>query len=215
MIVNSPRPLSETLTIPGPAGPLEAIVDIPPDTAVTSVAVICHPHPLYGGTMTNKVAHMLAKSCNELGLAAVRFNYRGVGASAGAYAEGDGETDDAVAVLEWAQQRWPDAGRWLGGFSFGGAVAVRAAVRHEVRRLITVAPAIQRVHVDTAHLPTCPWLIVQGDEDELVDAKEIQQWASSLSVRPDVVMLPGVQHFFHGRMNDLRQVVLDWVRKTP
>src|SRR6188472_4665225 len=101
------RPLSESLFIPGPGGPLEAIVETPAEVVPQAVAVICHPHPVYGGTMTNKVVHMLAKSCNELGLAAVRFNYRGVGASEGVYAEGDGETDDAVAVLDWTRERWP------------------------------------------------------------------------------------------------------------
>lgn len=215
MSLNTPRPATQPVTIAGPAGSLEAIVDTPPDSAATNVAVICHPHPLYGGTMTNKVAHMLAKACNDLGVPAVRFNYRGVGASAGAYAEGDGETDDAVAVLDWARERWPGAGLWLGGFSFGGAVAIRAAVRRDVRRLITVAPAIRRVAVDAANLPTCPWLIVQGDDDELVDASDIQRWVAALPAPPELVMLQGVQHFFHGRMNDLRQVVLDWVRRTP
>lgn len=210
-----PRPVTQAVSIAGPAGALEAVVDTPPGGAATQVAVICHPHPLYGGAMTNKVVHMLAKACNDLGVPAVRFNYRGVGSSAGAYAEGDGETDDAVAVLDWARERWPGAGLWLGGFSFGGAVAIRAAVRRDVRRLITVAPAIRRVAVDAATLPTCPWLIVQGDDDELVDARDIQRWVATLPAPPELVMLQGVQHFFHGRMNDLRQVVLDWVRRTP
>ncbi|HEY6642410.1 alpha/beta hydrolase [Povalibacter sp.] len=214
MTLNTPRPLIETLRIPGPAGELEAILETPPDTVAENVIVICHPHPLYGGTMTNKVVHMLAKACNELGVPSVRFNYRGVGRSAGAYAEGNGETDDAVAVLDWAHERWPDAGLWLGGFSFGGAVAIRAAVRREVRRLITVAPAIRRVAVDDGNLPQCPWLVVQGDQDELVDSADIQRWVASLSTPPELVMLEGVQHFFHGRMNDLRQVVLDWARRT-
>ena len=204
------RPVTEKLFIAGPAGPLEAIIETPLNASSTEVAVICHPHPVYGGTMTNKVVHMLAKSCNELGLASVRFNYRGVGASEGNYAEGDGETDDAVAVLDWAAARWPSAGVWLAGFSFGGAVAIRAAVRRDVQRLITVAPAIDRVPVRIDHLPTCPWLLIQGDHDELVDPAHIQQWVNSLAMPPDVVMLQGVEHFFHGRMNDLRQTVLDW-----
>jgi uncharacterized protein len=214
MSSNLPRPAVENLSIAGPAGRLEAILELPPDSPVQEVAVICHPHPLYGGTMTNKVVHMLAKACNELGLPTIRFNYRGVGASEGNYDEGNGETDDAVAALDWARKRWPDANLWLAGFSFGGAVAIRAAVRREVVRLITVAPAIQRVAVDEKNLPTCPWLVVQGDEDELVNATEIQNWAASLPAPPEVAMLKGVQHFFHGRMNDLRQTVLEWVRRT-
>jgi alpha/beta superfamily hydrolase len=214
MSSNPPRPVTENLVIAGPSGRLEAIVDSPPDIVVQSVAVICHPHPLHGGTMTNKVVHMLAKACNELGLPAVRFNYRGVGASEGKYDEGNGETDDAVAVLDWARQRWPETGLWLGGFSFGGAVAIRAAVEREVERLITVAPAVQRVPVSAENLPACPWLLVQGDRDELVDATQTQRWALALHQPPEVVVMEGVEHFFHGRMNDLRAVVLDWVRRT-
>lgn len=165
--------------------------------------------------MTNKVVHVLAKAFNEAGAPAVRFNYRGVGASAGSFDEGNGETLDALAVLDWAAQRWPGAQLWLGGFSFGGAIAIRAAVAREaggeVSRLVTVAPAIRRVSVDSSSLPKCPWLIVQGDRDELVDAADIQQWAQSLPVSPRLALLTGVEHFFHGRLNDLRQVVVTWL----
>jgi alpha/beta superfamily hydrolase len=208
------RPITEHLSIPGPAGNLEALLDSPPDADGTRTAVICHPHPLYGGTMTNKVVHMLAKSFNELGAVAVRFNYRGVGASVGTYDEGNGETEDAIAVLDWVSRRWPESRPWLGGFSFGGAVAIRAAARHDVSRLVSVAPAIQRVAVDIAQLPRCPWLLVQGDADELVDAAEVQRWVQTLSVMPQLALLPGVDHFFHGRLNELRAVVLNWMQQV-
>jgi alpha/beta superfamily hydrolase len=180
------------------------------------VAVLCHPHPAYGGTMTNKVVHMLAKACNEQDAIAVRFNFRGVGASAGAYDEGNGETIDALAALEWSSRRWPGAQLWVGGFSFGGAVAIRAAsVRSagmpDVHSLITVAPAIRRVSVSPATLPHVPWLVVQGDADELVDPADIQRWVAELPHPPELVMLPGVDHFFHGRLNDLRDAVVRWL----
>ncbi|HEY5810602.1 MAG TPA: alpha/beta fold hydrolase [Povalibacter sp.] len=207
------RPLIETVSIPGPAGRLEAIVETSQDVPLKGVAVICHPHPQHGGTMTNKVVHMLAKACNELGVVAVRFNYRGVGASEGSYDEGNGETDDAVAVLDWAANRWSGSSLWLGGFSFGGAVAIRAAVQRQVQRLITVAPAIQRVAVDPTNLPTCPWLLVQGDRDELVAVEEIREWVARLATPPEVVILSGVEHFFHGRMNDLRASVIEWTKR--
>jgi len=199
------------MTIPGPAGDLEAIVEVPGDADAARVAVICHPHPSYGGTMTNKVVHMLARACNEFGVPAVRFNFRGVGASAGSYDEGVGETEDALAVLDWAANRWSGARLWAGGFSFGGAIAIRAAAGRDVRRLITVAPAIDRIAVDDARLPRCPWLIVQGDADELVDAADVQQWAQALPEAPRVAVLNGVEHFFHGRLNDLRHVVVSWL----
>lgn len=213
MSASAPRPILESVSIPGPAGQLEALVNVPAGIVSPCAAVVCHPHPEYGGTMTNKVVHMLAKSFNEVGVPAVRFNYRGVGASAGSYDEGNGETDDALAVLDWAAQRWSGAQLWLAGFSFGGAVAIRAAVQRAVRRLVTVAPAIQRVDVETKKLPQCPWLLIQGDRDELVDAADIQRWAETLASPPQVAMLPGVDHFFHGRLNELRDLVVDWIGK--
>lgn len=211
MTASAPPP-TRTLTIPGPAGTLEALLDEPVAAGTPeSVAVVCHPHPQFGGTMTNKVVYSLAKAFNEAGIPAVRFNYRGVGASTGTYDDGDGETADALAVLEWAAQRWPGAKLCLGGFSFGGAVAIRAAAAREVARLVTVAPAIRRIPVDDSSLPQCPWLIVQGDKDELVDPNDIQQWAENLTESPRLVMLSGVEHFFHGRLNDLRQTVARWL----
>ena len=165
--------------------------------------------------MTNKVAHVLAKSFNDAGALAVRFNFRGVGASAGVHAEGIGETDDALAVLDWAAGRWPRARLWLAGFSFGGAVAIRAAAQRNVRRLVTVAPAVHRVNiVDTTRLPECPWLLVQGDQDELVNVDDIQRWVQEVRPAPELHVLPGVDHFFHGRLNDLRDVVIRWLERT-
>jgi alpha/beta superfamily hydrolase len=203
---------TRTLTIPGPAGTLEALLDEPASvSAPDAVAVVCHPHPLHGGTMTNKVVYSLARAFNEVGAVAVRFNYRGVGKSTGSYDDGNGETDDALAVLDWAAQRWPGAKLWLGGFSFGGSVAIRAAAARDVTRLVAVAPAIRRISVDTGSLPQCPWLIVQGDQDELVDPNDIQQWAEALPESPRLELLNGVTHFFHGRLNELRQVVVRWL----
>lgn len=165
--------------------------------------------------MTNKVVHTLAKAFNDVGAPTVRFNYRGVGASAGVYDDGNGETQDALAVLDWAAQRWPGTPLWLGGFSFGGSVAIRASVASSqasnITRLVTVAPAIRRVSVDSSTLPQCPWLIVQGDRDELVDPADIQQWVQGLPVTPRLSMLSGGEHFFHGRLNDLRTVVVEWL----
>jgi uncharacterized protein len=211
MLTAMSRPTTERIVIPGPAGDLEGIAETPEHASFASVGVVCHPHPLYGGAMTNKVAHMLAKSFNVRGAVAVRFNFRGVGASAGAHDNGDGETEDAIAALDWAAQRWPDAALWLAGFSFGGAVAIRAAVRRKVERLITVAPAIRRVSVAAEQLPRIPWLVVQGDRDELVNAEDIKRWVESLDPRPELKLLPGVDHFFHGRLNELRDVVTEWL----
>lgn len=213
-MTSAARPTSEPVTIAGPIGSLEGLIDEPVGVPVNRAMVICHPHPLYGGAMTNKVVHTLAKAINDLGGAAVRFNFRGVGASEGAYADGVGETQDALAALAYAQQRWASVPLLLGGFSFGGAVAIRAAAAaSNVDALVTVAPAIRRIKVPTHTLPKCPWLIVQGDRDELVDAEDVQAWAGALSVTPQIVVMRGVEHFFHGRLNDLREAVSTWLRR--
>jgi alpha/beta superfamily hydrolase len=204
---------SEQIFIPGPVGELEALIDAPADAQGAHVAVVCHPHPLQGGTMTNKVAHMLAKSFNAVGIPAVRFNFRGVGRSAGAYAHADGETQDAIAVVEWARSRWPRAQISLAGFSFGGAVAIRAAVATHPARLITVAPAVDRVHVALDRLPTCPWLVVQGDADDVVDPTTVRAWVEQLPNPPEFLLLSGIGHFFHGRLNELKDVVMSWLRQ--
>jgi len=201
-------PPSQSIEIAGPCGVLEGLLETPAQPQ--AVAVICHPHPLHGGTMTNKVVHTLARTCNECGAAAVRFNYRGVGLSAGSYDSGVGETEDALAVIAWAQQRWPNLPLWLAGFSFGGGVALRAAVGSDAVRLITVAPAAAR-EAPPVQLPKCPWLVVQGDADELIPAEMVLSWANSLSVRPNIQVLAGASHFFHGRLMDLREVVRTWL----
>jgi hypothetical protein len=197
----------ESLVLDGPSGELEAVLETPPSARDDAVAVICHPHPLYHGTMNNKVVHTLVRSFNLLGCPAIRFNFRGVGRSAGRYDEGLGETDDALTVAEWAQEQWPRSHVWLGGFSFGSYVALRAAVRSEPPGLIMVAPPVQRFAVAAEAVPACPWLIVQGEEDELVDAAEVAAWARALSPPPRLEVLDDTDHFFHGRLTRLRTTV--------
>lgn len=204
-------PVQQPCSIHGPSGVLQAIVEEPAGVAPPAIAVVCHPHPLQGGTMTNKVVHTLARACNELGVPTVRFNYRGVGNSEGSYDDGIGETDDALAVIDWARARWPDTPLWLAGFSFGGGVALRASVRTSTARLITVAPAAARATAPQV-LPDCPWLLVQGDADEVIPAAMVLAWAKSLSVVPDIRVLEGAGHFFHGRLMELREVVRDWLK---
>lgn len=197
-----------SLFIPGPTGRLESLLEHPAgDVPITGVAVLCHPHPLHGGTLQNKVVHTLARACNDLGLVALRFNFRGVGASEGEYGEAIGETEDLHAVLAWARERWPDQPLWLGGFSFGASVALRAAAadRWPLRQLITVAPAVNLFPV--APLPSlrADWLLVQGDQDEIVPHGQVMEWVAGLERPPRVLELAGAGHFFHGRLNELRE----------
>jgi alpha/beta superfamily hydrolase len=207
----SSRPATERLSIVGPAGLLETLVE---DVGASAAhyAVICHPHPSFGGTMDNKVVTTLARALQESGMPTVRFNFRGVGASAGAFDEGRGETLDAEAVVAWASARWPGSGLVLAGFSFGAYVAWRLAQSHPPTRLITVAPPVGRFDFSGAVVPACPWLIVQGDADDVVDPQRVIAWARTLAPQPDLIVMPGVGHFFHGRLGELRGAVIDAVR---
>lgn len=199
-----------SLYIPGPAGRLEALLE-EPDGPSSGVAVLCHPHPLYGGTLQNKVVHTLARTCNELGLAALRFNFRGVGASEGAYADAIGETEDLHAVLGWVRERWPEQALWLGGFSFGAYVALRAAGRWPLRQLITVAPAVNLFSTTPLAPVRTDWLLVQGDADEVVPHADVLRWVSGLEHPPRLLVLPGAGHFFHARLNELRERLLEYL----
>ena len=199
-------------TIEGPSGPLEARVEDPaPGVVPVAVGVVCHPHPLYGGTMQNKVVHTLARAMQELGVPTVRFNFRGVGGSAGTYDGGAGELDDALAVCAWARRRWNCEAVWLAGFSFGSAVALQAAQSVAPRALVTVAPPVGRIIVAPVPRPACPWLVVQGDHDELVDVTQVRRWVGDYSPPPQCVVLEGAEHFFHGRLGDLRAAVLGFL----
>jgi alpha/beta superfamily hydrolase len=203
--------LNEHLSIAGPAGALEAIVE---DSGVDgpSYAVLCHPHPLFGGTMENKVVTTLVRALRDCGIASLRFNFRGVGRSAGTYDQGVGETADADAVASWGAQHWPGKTLVAAGFSFGGYIALRLALGRQTAHLITVAPAIQHFDVAATPRPECPWLIVQGDADEIVDPKAVIAWAESLNPAPRLLVLPGVGHFFHGHLQELRDAVSGAIR---
>ncbi len=213
--MRSPR--AERVSLAGPAGAIEALVETPADDrsgdagGPSRFGVVCHPHPLYGGTLDNKVVYTLARAFVELGVPAIRFNFRGVGGSGGRYDEGIGETADALAVIAYGCQRWPGASVWLAGFSFGGAVAVRAAAEARPERLVAVAPGITRVAMEGIASPACPWLIVQGDADDVIEPAAVLAWARRQSPAPAVRQLAGAGHFFHGRLHELRQVVLDFL----
>lgn len=206
-------PASETLFIDGPAGRLEALLETPPETAEPhAVAVVCHPHPLHGGTMKNKVAHTLARSFLDLGAPALRFNFRGVGRSDGSFDNGNGELDDALAALDWMRARWPEARLWLGGFSFGAGVSIEAASHRPVEWLVSVAPPVERMPLERIRIPRCRWLLLQGGADEVVDPQGVADWARSIDQGPAFEWFEGVGHFFHGNLTALRERI---VRNAP
>jgi len=194
------------LFIAGPAGRLEAIIGCP-TSEPAAAAVICHPHPLHGGTMHNKVVHTLARTLVALGVACVRFNYRGVGKSEGQFDDGHGETDDCVAVANWIGARLPGVPLWLAGFSFGGGIALRASARTQPARLILIAPSVT-LHGFGELATDLPTLVIQGDNDEVVPTDAVQIWLKQKAPQAHFHSLPGVGHFFHGALNRLRDVLV-------
>jgi alpha/beta superfamily hydrolase len=209
--------------IDGAAGKIECASTIPENPR--ALAVIAHPHPLFGGTMDNKVVTTLARAFVESGAATWRLNFRGVGASEGAHDEGRGETDDMLRVIEHARERFPALPLMLAGFSFGGAVAVRASGRIEFAQLVLAAPGFRRITghgMGEAPDPRDPnlgapgrhttsnTLVVHGDRDETVPLADSIAWAGARDV--PVVVVPGGEHFFHRKLHVLREIVARWVR---
>lgn len=192
--------------IAGPAGAIECAIDEPAQAhPLRGVVVICHPNPTQGGTMDNKVVQTLARAFVQLGYRAVRFNFRGIGASEGGWDEGRGEVDDALAVV--AALREPALPLALAGFSFGGYVASRAAQRlpaeAPAERLALVGPATSRF--DTAPVPA-DTLVIHGEADDVVPLASVLDWARPQSL--PVTVVPGVGHFFHGKLPLLKDIVL-------
>jgi hypothetical protein len=204
---------SQKLELHGPAGNLEALLEVPQDTEVIGCAVVCHPHPLHGGTMQNKVSHTLARSFIGQGFIALRFNFRGVNESDGEFDEGRGEVEDVFAAMDWLSANYPDLPLWNAGFSFGAATAIRASALRRPAGLISIAPAISRFASSLSSQPECPWLILQGDQDELVAVDQTVAWVNELEPGPELQILEGAEHFFHGKLTLLREAIEAFIVK--
>jgi uncharacterized protein len=208
----------EVLTLGGPSGQLEARLELPDSTeAPRAFGVACHPHSLKGGTMDNKVTHTLARAMVECGAPAFRFNFRGVGASAGAFDSGKGEADDLAAVVAEGRRRFPGAALWLGGFSFGAFVSLRAAANVAPTRLIAIAPPVVGYELGEVSAPACEWMLVQGDADDVVPPDAVLSWAGQQESnhperKPRLHVLHGAGHFFHGRLHELKPLLMDFLR---
>ncbi|MGH7742883.1 MAG: alpha/beta hydrolase [Candidatus Eiseniibacteriota bacterium] len=192
------------LTLEGPAGALEALLQERAGESPARIAVVCHPHPLYGGTLNNKVVHRVASTLHGLGAAVLRFNFRGVGKSAGHYDQGRGELEDARAAFDWLVKRHPGAHRWMAGFSFGSWIAARlAAEERAIERLILVAPPVRSSSFEVLHTLSTPKLVLQGDHDDMCppDALE-QEWPKWAEPR-ELIVIPGANHFFDRQLGDL------------
>ncbi len=191
----------QKLSIDGPAGKLEIAVN-EPGASRRGIALIAHPHPLYGGTLDNKVVQTLAKAFVALGYCALRLNFRGVGASDGVFDEGRGEVDDFLALADYGRRTYAEGELAIGGFSFGGFIAAAVAERLAPRHLVLVAPAVERFPVGNVPENT---LVVHGEEDDVVPLKDVLDWARPQAL--PVVVFPGAGHFFHGTLVTLQQLV--------
>jgi alpha/beta superfamily hydrolase len=206
---------SERILVAGPAGGIEAVFDFPDaarGTPVRGLALVAHPHPLYGGTLDNKVAQILAKTFVELGYVTVRPNFRGVGASEGAHDDGNGETDDLVAVLQYARGRTglediALAPVVLAGFSFGSLVQSRVAVRLAalgvaVERMVFVGTAVTRGKVEEVPADT---IVIHGENDDTVPLDAVLRWAEPQEL--PVTVIAGADHFFHRRLHLIKGII--------
>ncbi len=201
----------EVIHVDGPVGTIELIVENP--GAPRGIALVCHPHPLFGGTNTNKVAQTLARTFAHLNYVALRPNFRGVGGSAGTHDDGRGETDDMLALLAEAKRRYGDLPVVLGGFSFGAYVQTRVAqalaeANHPAQRLVLVGTAaghVEGARQYAAKAVASDTIVIHGSVDETVPLANVLAWAQPLDL--PVVVIPGADHFFHRRLHIIRDVV--------
>ena len=198
-----------SLLLRGPAGDIETLITRPEMvTESTPIVVISHPHPLYGGSMTNKVVHILAKSFSEMNAITLRFNFRGVGKSQGSYDEGVGEAEDVQYLVEQLKQWRPQAPIWLAGFSFGAYVATRAQAVIHAEKLVLVAPPVSMYPFAELKEIDVPWVVVQGGEDEVIDAGAVKDWVINRTCPPQLIWMDDAGHFFHGKLIELKALLL-------
>lgn len=207
----------QELFISGPIGQLQAVIHQGDEAGHFAsrnlLVIVCHPHPVHGGTMDNKVVTTLMRTYRDLGIHVLRFNFRGVGKSEGGFDNAIGEVDDLVAVITWAKQQLPQAPLLLAGFSFGSSIAAQASYQVDaLQHLTLVAPPVERYPYDRHSQFPCALAVIQGDKDERVIADGVYQWAAGLQSPAELLRYPGAGHFFHGYLtqlkNDLTQVLL-------
>lgn len=199
----------QALFISGPVGQLQAAIhqgdEVGHFAANDLLVVLCHPHPVHGGTMDNKVVTTLMRTYRDLGIHVLRFNFRGVGKSEGSFDNGIGELDDLLAIIAWAKQALPQVRLLLAGFSFGSAIAAQASYRVGVLQHLTlVAPPVERYAYDRDSQFPCALAVVQGDKDERVIAEGVYQWVSGLHSSAELLRYPEAGHFFHGYLTQLK-----------
>lgn len=201
------------IMLTGAVGDLEAVLSEPLAPEIPYIGIVCHPHSLQGGSMNNKVVHTVVKAYRDLGMNVIRFNFRGVGKSAGSYDAGIGETDDTISVLTWAKQQWPNHTICLAGFSFGSYVSLRAASKAAVGLLVSIAPAVTYVDYNSL-IPHAPWIVIHGDDDELIPVQAVVDWVATLTPAPEFIRISEASHFFHGKLIELRTLLTAAIQKV-
>ena len=204
---------SKNFFLQGPAGKLEAVLWTPPAAAPGIAALVCHPHPLFGGTMHNKVVFQAAKALDSLRIAVLRFNFRGAGLSEGVHDKGRGELDDVRAALQFLAGEFPGTPLLVAGFSFGCWVGLRAGCEDaRVEKLIGIGAPVN--NSDFSYLAKCakPKLFVHGSNDEHGDVEKVRQMAASLPDKNEMVVVDGVDHFFTGKIEELGKAIIGWLK---
>lgn len=195
-----------SITLHGPAGAIEALL-LGPENELKGLAIVCHPHPLFEGTMHNKVVTTLARALRDCDYGVVRFNFRGVGKTAGSYDEGKGEAEDLSAIISWLKQSYPDKKLILAGFSFGSYVVAKVAQHEKVAQLILVAPPVHYPGFAKLTHFNSPVLVIQGEKDEIVAPENVYEWIKKISPPPQLIRLPNATHFFHGQLGEIKKII--------
>lgn len=203
----STKATDTAVTIAGPSGDIEAVFTMPAEAQTHRVGIVCHPHSLHGGTMNNKVVTTLVRAFRDRGIPTVRFNFRGVGASAGEFDNGYGEVDDLAAVWQWLQSQTGATELVLAGFSFGSYVSYRFAHRVPPAGLLLIAPPVVNFPFAEQPQPATTTIVVMNDDDDVVDANAVLAWYESLQQPPRLLRYADGGHFFHGQLVRLRDAI--------
>ncbi len=190
----------------GSAGDLEALISV--QDGAQKIVICCHPHPLYGGTMRNKVVHTLHRTFINQGMNTLRFNFRGVGRSQGSYADGLGEVDDVMAVRAWVAAHFPRLDIAIAGFSFGAYVSLKAAQQSDYNFVVTVAPPVERFNFQQIRIAEYPWILIQPMADEVVNPHAVIAWFDSVNRKiamTRLIKIAAGSHFFHGKLVELKR----------
>jgi alpha/beta superfamily hydrolase len=201
--------------ITGPVGPLEALIDLP-DGEPRAAAVFAHPHPLHGGTMHTKAVYQSSKALARIGVACLRFNFRGVGRSSGSFDAGPGEMDDFRAALDYLIDRYPTLPLWAGGFSFGSWAATTVGAEDpRVSLLLAVGPPVDRYDFMPMKQSEKPKFIIHGEEDELISIKHVRRFYSDCHEPKELVVIDAASHLFDGKTSEVGEAIEDLLRDYP